>query len=61
MQSRLFKNPTFPSLLRIGKTLEIYTAPDQHLKVQMFNLWMSWENLRPNLGFTVQNKMKEFI
>ena len=57
MQSRLFKNPNFPSLLWIGKNLEIYTAPDQHFKIQMLNLWMSWENLCPNLTFTVENKM----
>ena len=53
MQSRLFKNPNFPSLLWIGKNLEIYTAPDQHFKIQMLNLWMSWENLCPNLSFTL--------
>ena len=58
MQSRLFKNRNFPSLLRIGKNLEIYTAPDQHFKIQMLNLWMSWENLCPNLSFTVENKME---
>ena len=23
----------------------------------MLNLWMSWENLCPNLTFTVENKM----
>ena len=23
----------------------------------MLNLWMSWENLCPNLAFTVANKM----
>ena len=57
MQSRLFKSPNFPSLLWIGKNLEIYTAPDQHFKIQMLNLWMSWENLCPNLSFTVENKM----
>ena len=51
MQSRLFKSPNFPSLLWIGKNLEIYTAPDQHFKIQMLNLWMSWET------FTVENKM----
>ena len=56
MQSRLFKNPNFPSLLWIGKNLEIYTAPDQHFKIQMLNLWMIWENLCPNLSFT-ENKM----
>ena len=28
MQSRLFKNPHFLSLLGIGKNLEMYTAPD---------------------------------
>ena len=57
MQSRIFKSPNFPSLLWIGKNLEIYTAPDQHFKIQMLNLWMSWENLCPNLTFTVENKM----
>ena len=57
MQSRLFKNPNFPSLLWIGKNLETYTVPDQHIKIQMLNLWMSWENLCPNLSFTVGNKM----
>ena len=51
MQSRLFKNPLFPSLLWIGKNLEIYTAPDQHFKMQMLNLWMSWKSL------TVENKV----
>ena len=43
--------------LWIKKNLEIYTAPDQHFKIQMLNLWMSWENLCPNLTFTVENKM----
>ena len=57
MQSRLFKNPNFPSLLRIGKNLEIYTVPDQRFKIQMLNLWMSWENLCPNLSFTFENNM----
>ena len=56
MQSKLFKNPNFPSLLWIGKNLEIYTAPDQHFKIQMLNLWMSLEILFPNLSFTVENK-----
>ena len=23
----------------------------------MLNLWMSWENLRPNLTFAVENKI----
>ena len=48
--SRLF-------FLWIGKNLETYTAPDQHFKIQMLNLWMSWENLCPNLTFTVESKM----
>ena len=39
---------------KIGKN----TAPDQHFKIQMLNLWMSWENLCPNLSFTVENKME---
>ena len=44
-------------LLWIEKNLEIYAALDQHFKIQMINLWMSWENLCPNLNFTVENKM----
>ena len=32
------------------------TAPDQHFKIQMLNLWMSWENLCPNLTFFLENK-----
>ena len=47
----------FPSFLWTGKNLEIYKAPDQHFKIPMLNLWMSWENLCPNLSFTVENKM----
>ena len=57
MQSRLFKNPNFPFLLWIRKNLEIYTAPDQHFKMQMLNLRMSWGNLCLNLSSTVENKM----
>ena len=34
----------------------IATAPDQHFKIQMLNLWMSWENLCPNLSFFLENK-----
>ena len=56
MLSRLFKNLNFPSLLWIGENSELYTAPDQHFKIPMLNLWMSWENLCPNLSFTVGNK-----
>ena len=48
MQSKLFKNPNFPSLLWIGKNLEIYTAPDQFSKPK---------SLCSNLTFTVENKM----
>ena len=25
----------------------------------MLNLWISWENLCPNLSFTVENKMRD--
>ena len=57
MQSKLFQNTNFSSHSRIGKNLEIYTAPDQHFKIQMLNLWMSWENLCPNLTFTIENKV----
>ena len=52
-----FQKSQFPISLWIEKTLEIYTAPDQHFKIQMLNFWMSWENLCPNLTFTVENKM----
>ena len=34
------------------------TCQDQHFKIPILNLWMSWENLRPNLSFTVENKME---
>ena len=54
---RLFKNPNLPSLLWIGKNLEIYTAPEQHFKIPMLNLCMIWEKLCPNLSFTVENDM----
>ena len=43
--------------LRIRKYSEIYTVPDQHFKIQILNLWMSWENLCPNLTFTGENKI----
>ena len=58
MQSRLFQDSNFPSLLWIGKNLEIYTAQDQHLQISMLNLSMSWENVYPNLSFNVKNKME---
>ena len=35
-----------------------YTAPGQHFKIPMLNLWMSWAILCPNLSFTVENKME---
>ena len=57
MLSKLLKNPTFPSLLWTGKNLEIYTAPDQHFKIKMMHLRMSWKNVCPNLSFTVENEM----
>ena len=57
MQSKLNQKSQFPISLWIENSLEIYTAPDQHFEIQMLNLWMSWENLRPNLTFTVENKM----
>ena len=52
------KNYNFPSLWWIGQSLEIYTAPGQHFKILILNLWMSLENLCPNLSFTVENKME---
>ena len=32
-------------------------SPEHHFKLQMLNLWMSWENLCPNLTFTVENEI----
>ena len=32
-------------------------SPRPIFKIQILNLWMSWENLCPNLTFTVENKM----
>ena len=58
VQPRLFKNPNFTSLSRIGKNIEVSTAQDQHFKIQILKLWMNWENLCPNLSFTVENKME---
>ena len=37
------------------KNLEVYTARDQHFKIQILNLWMNWEKLCSNLCFTVEN------
>ena len=58
MQSKLFKNPNFPSRFFMNwEKLGNNTAPDENFKIQMSNLWMSWENLCPNLTFIVENKM----
>ena len=40
-----------------GEKLGNIHNPRTIFKIQMWNLWMSWENLRPNLTFTVENKM----
>ena len=32
--------------------MEVYTAQDQHFKIQILNLWMNWEKLWPNLSIT---------
>ena len=37
--------------------LENMHSPGQHFNIQMMNLWMSLENLCPNLTFTSENKM----
>ena len=57
MQSRLFKIPNFSSRLWIGKNLEVYTAQDQHFKIQILDLMIYWEKLCPNLSLTVDNKI----
>ena len=51
MKSRLFKNPSFPYLFLIGKNLEIRAAPDFSVR----------ENLCPNLSFTVESKMGNYV
>ena len=58
VQPKLFKNPNFPSLFMNWKKLEVYTAQDQHFKIQILNIWMSWEKLCPNLSFTVDKDAK---
>ena len=37
VQSRIFKNPNFQSLLWIWKNLEVYTLQDQHFRIQILN------------------------
>ena len=51
------ENHNFPSFSWIGESLKVYTAPDQHFKIQILNPWINWEMLCPNLSFPVQNKM----
>ena len=46
-KSRLLKNPHSTSFMNW----------DQHFKLQMLNLWTSWENLYPYLSFAAWNKM----
>ena len=52
----VFKNPNFPSLLWIGKNLEVCT--DKHFKIQSLNVCINWEMLCSNLSLTVENKME---
>ena len=42
------------------KPRSIATQPsqDQLFKIQIFNIWMNWEKLSPNLSFTVENKIR---
>ena len=49
----IFKNPKI-SLL-IEKTLEVKPKTNTQ-KISTFSLWMNWENLCPNLSFTVENR-----
>ena len=35
-----------------------YAQPRPTFKIPMLNLWTSWENVYPNLSFTVENKME---
>ena len=53
-------NPSFSKIPISHLSYELrktWKYTDQHFKIQMLNLWMSWENLCPNLSFTVENKM----
>ena len=53
-----FQKSQYPiSFMNWEKLGNLHKAPDQYFKMQMLNLWMSWENLCPNLSFTVENKM----
>ena len=50
----------FPSLSRIEKNVEVYTAQDHYFKIHILNQWMNCEHLFRNLSFTVENKIGEF-
>ena len=52
------KNPKI-SLL-IEKTLEVKTKTNTQ-KIPTFSLWMNWENLCPNLSFTVENRKVIYV
>ena len=52
------KIPISHLFYELGKNLDICTAPNQHFKIQMLNLWMSWENICPKLRFSDENKME---
>ena len=41
----------------LAKYSKVYTAQNQHFKIQILNLWMNWEKLCPNLSLTIENKM----
>ena len=40
----------------IGKNLEVQPNTNTQ-KIPILNLWMHWENLCPNLSFTVKSKV----
>ena len=49
-----FKN--HKTTLLIGKNLEVRPKTNTQ-KFPILNLWMNWENVCPNLSFTVKNKI----
>ena len=39
------------------KNQNLFVNWEQQKKVRILHLWMNWENLSPNLSFTVESKI----
>ena len=59
VQTRLFKkyqfSISFMNCKKLGSIL--YTAQDQHFKIQILNLLLNCKKLCPKLSFTVESEM----